>query len=227
MSIVEPIHRDLTKWPLLLVEGDPVTLEQANEIILRTTEWHYISGNDPSWERQVRAVLNIPSDDIPCGLDTDARMAVWKEHREAVDTLRERLGGIDLEYLSNSRIASSWIGGPHGWCDWYGHIGCGNYNIGKWPDVETVHDEWQRIAAAFPYLRLRAQLRPDEGEREPVVEWNLRDGEATLGNPGPTITDRPLDMSKAVHDIMFSQGRERRVSIERLRQAAAQLGVLA
>lgn len=41
---------DLTKWPRLLVTGQPVTEDQANDILIRTDDW-YIVGNAPLRER--------------------------------------------------------------------------------------------------------------------------------------------------------------------------------
>ena len=72
---------------------------------------------------------------------------------------------------------------PKGWCDWEGNIACRNYNIGKWHTAEEVTEDWLAIAAAFPYLELRAQVITDEGEGEIAAEWAVREGDAALIEP--------------------------------------------
>lgn len=201
----------LTKWPLLLVHGEPVTHEQANEILVRTDGW-WLTSNDRDWVGQVAALVGLE----------------LHEHGftryDSVDRFRQSIRVLGLEYLGNRRIVSSWIGGPHGWCDWDGTIGCSTWNIGKWPTVEEVDEEWRTIAAAFPYLNLRAQLVNDEGEADyPAVEWRILKGEAHLVEPvGMLRSTSGLDLHRAVGSL-FLPGRERGVSLERLREAVEQV----
>lgn len=205
---------DLTKWPRLLVTGDPVTEEQANEILIRTDDW-WISGNDRAFTvavAQVAAEFGRP-------LDTFGRAGEWA----AVRDWCARMGVLDLCYLNNHRVMSAWIGGPHGWCDWAGRIGCANYNIGKDPSVEAVHDDWTAIAEAFPFLHLRAQLVPDEGEApHPAVEWLVRGGKAHLVESIGLLA--PPHEFGGISDMrgMFIGG-ERGVTLDRLRAALAQV----
>jgi hypothetical protein len=137
----------LPKWPAMVVVGESVTPEQAAEILVRTDNWH-ISTNDKAWGRAVRETVGLPpsSWELPEGED---RLERLKEIWAAEDRFRQEVGVLQLEYLSNSQIASCYVGGPHGWCDWTGRIGSANYNIGKWPGADTVLEEWERIAAAF------------------------------------------------------------------------------
>lgn len=159
--------RDLTKWPRLLVAGDSVTVEQAEEIIIRTNEW-YLCINDHSFERAVYDAAGI---DLVDELYSHPDVQSMREFKRCYQVLHP------LHYLYNSRIASSWVGGPYGWVDWNGHIGCDNYNIGKWPSHESVLSEWETIAVAFPFLNLRVQLVPDEGAADmPAVEYRVHDG---------------------------------------------------
>jgi hypothetical protein len=193
---------DLTKWPRLLVLGDPVTPAQASQILIRTDMWT-LPGRDRGWVQAVARLAGIP-------LNRYGRI-----DEEAAQEFRAAVGGLDLSYLYNDRIVSDWLGGPHGWCDWNGQIGCANYNIGKWPWVEEVHDEWTMIATEFPFLRLRAQLVRDEGAAGiPAVEWLIRGGEAhlveSIGLLRPPETD---------HRYLAGQPG---VTIERLREALAQ-----
>jgi hypothetical protein len=57
------ISRDLTKWPRLIVVGDDVTEEQANEILVRTNQW-WLCSNDRHWERMVYGLIGVRVDDF-------------------------------------------------------------------------------------------------------------------------------------------------------------------
>jgi hypothetical protein len=192
-----------------LVVGEPVTEEQANEILIRTMPYSLFT-NDKDWERQVCEVLGVgrePKYGMPS--------------HDSLKAARESLRCLDLHYLENWRIASSWIGGPYGWCDWDGTIGCANYNIGKWPSVEAVTEDWLTIAAAWPFLDLRAQLVPDEGEAdEPAVEWLVRGGSVTTMTGPAGLLRRPEE--PFVFSVLI-RGGERGVAIDRLRAAVAQV----
>ncbi|PWI16039.1 hypothetical protein DI272_19095 [Streptomyces sp. Act143] len=204
---------ELTKWPRLLVTGQPVTEEQANDILIRTANLWLMHTNDREWTAIVGEVLGMENG--PHGFWTP----------DSTKAAVERLRCLDLEWLYTSRIASSWIGGPHGWCNWDGTIGSTNYNIGKWPDVESVTEEWQQIAAAFPYLDLRAQLVTDEGSGELAAEWTVAAGRATHREPAPgepLITEpNNLDEFDFLHRLFV--GGERGVPLPRLRAAVAQV----
>jgi len=210
-----------TKWPRLIVVGEPVTEQQANEILIRTCVASYLTVNERAWNEVVARAMGLPEGDDfpPRELEGDARMAWVKERWAAVDKRCAELGILPLEYLATSRISSSWIGGPKGWCDWDGTIGCSNYNIGKWPSTEEVTKEWQAIAAAFPYLRLDAQVVDDEGEGEIADQWHVADGIAELVEVGEPLRHQDQPEFLALSRI----GWERGVSIERLREAVAQV----
>ncbi|MEV0617644.1 hypothetical protein AB0I81_30285 [Nonomuraea sp. NPDC050404] len=212
---------DLTKWPRLLVAGEPVTREQANEILIRTDPW-FLSPNDQAWVSAVEGVAaeyGMPVDP-PFSADIETKKASWAAKR----AWQKRTGVLQLEYLGNQRIASPWIGGPKGWCDWDGRIGCSNYNIGKYPSVEQLTSEWQRIAVAFPYLRLHAQvldIDEDEGTGPVLATWAVMDGRAALVEPvGEVAPIVQLDEWDVLARLL--PGGERGVTLERLREALAQ-----
>ncbi|WP_157253151.1 hypothetical protein [Nonomuraea typhae] len=214
---------DLTKWPRLLVVGETVTREQANEILIRTDGLSPCI-NDRAWARTVKDLATEfgrpPAYDYSrMGEEPGSR----REHYEADQAWRARMGLLDLHYLGNSRIASSWLGGPHGWCDWTGTISCSNYNIGKWPSAEEVNEDWTTIAKAFPYLSLHAQLITDEGEGEVAATWAIKDGQAALVEPVERIAEVRDDVEPMVFGLLYSAGRERGVSINRLREALTQV----
>ncbi|GAA4102264.1 hypothetical protein [Actinomadura miaoliensis] len=207
---------ELPKWPRLLVTGDPVTREQANEIIIRTHS-PILWANDQEWNQQVAAAYGIP-------LDRHGQ-PIWREARDVY----AELGCLDLAYLHNHQIISSWIGGCHGWCDWDGTIGCSNYNIGKWPTREEVQDDLDTIAAAWPFLTMDVQLVDvDENEtvRELLAMWRVRDGRAVFVEPGELVA-RPTgpDLLGFVLALAVPGGTawERGVSLSRLREALAQV----
>ena len=205
--------RDLTKWPRLIVvpgKAEPVTREQANEILLRTNgPVHWV--NDRAWVREVAAALGVPVDERYSGME-------WKAYGQWFASI----GGLDLHYLHNSRIMSAWIGGPHGWLDWDGTIGCSTWNIGKWPSYEAVQEDWQAIAAAFPYLDLHAQLITDEGEGEVAAQWRVTGGQAALVEPVGEFKPQELSEMDVLLRIVGRYG-ERGVSLERLKEAVAQV----
>lgn len=198
---------ELTKWPRLLVAGDAVSEDQADDILVRTDGW-YMATNDRSWQATVYRIA---------GIEVDDRYG-WPA-TAALQDFRTRARVLDLSYLNNSQIASSWIGGPHGWCSWSGEIGCSTHNIGKWPSVEDVTEDWQSIAAAFPYLALRAQLVTDEGEGELAGEWVIGEGSVSY-DPAPTRQLRIVNEPN-IFGIFGPVSRERGCSEERLRKALA------
>lgn len=205
-----------TKWPRLLVVGDNVTPEQADEILIRTNSW-YLFSNDKGWERTVRQLAV----DFGCPVEPDParryELGDIRSHIEAKDAWKARLGILELGYLHNWQIMSAWFGGPHGWCDWDGNIGCSTFNIGKWPSSEGVTEDWQAIATAFPYLNLRAQCVEEEGEGVVAGTWTVTGGEVTYEDgPADRITD-PTDYP--ITAAVFNSYRERGVDYPRLRRA--------
>lgn len=185
----------LPKWPGLLVVGDKVTREQAMEILIRTDDLEF-SCNDSAFVRQLSKIVY--------GIDTgnywhifDAMQSQlgisWADVWDKINEARSVYNSIkNLHYLRNKRIVSAWVGGPHGWCDWEGNIYTAQYNIGKWPSVEEVYNEWCDIASTFPFLKLTAQLLSQEiGDSEggvPLVQFNVDTGMVTMSQPENQIT---------------------------------------
>jgi hypothetical protein len=207
-----------TKWPRLLVVGQPVTPTQAGEILLRTDDW-WISGNDQAWVNDLEDTLaDYGRPREPDRRDVDG-FQEFREFYRLHDEWKASLGVLTLHYLQNSRIISTWIGGPHGWCDWDGTIGCSTYNIGKWPSDDEVAEDWQVIAETFPFLDLTAHLVDDEGEGAVAGEWRIRDGKVRH-NPDPADV---LILPTEPEFTALSDGWERGVSVPRLHEALAHL----
>ena len=227
---------NLPKWPALVVVGKPVTGEQAAEIIIRTDSMHF-SCNEWEFKRQLHAAFyDIEISDRSygseeraikqkLGLDPDDRSS-WNVYWDHTEKVKMETGQIDLEYLNNDQVVSSWFGGPHGWCDWQGRIGCWNYNIGKWPSVETVFREWQRIAKAFPFLDLTCQLMNHEVDCEeyvddipgPVVEFRVKSGRVTMKEPR-SVLQRPSHGDESQFMKVFMRGGERGCTIDQFKRA--------
>jgi len=232
---------EYTKWPRLLLLGDPVTREQTNEILVRTTCHYMLITNDDEWEAQVRKVLGTPPDmDHEDYRLPHAELVARVEARHAALDARQReLGVLDLHYLYNERVMSCYADGPHGWCDWNGDIGATRYNVGKWPTATEVDCDLRTIAAAFPFLRMRVQLLSERYYEEvkdadghgtylhddtaPVM-WTVADGEVTyVIADAPPITP-PTELSSDELVLSFSNPyRERGVTLTRLREAVAQV----
>lgn len=176
----------LPKWPQMLTMGKPVSTAQAKEIIRRTdTFFSYpdYAGNDVGFRKRVmREVgINFTEDRYWTKINYD-ELLKWQEN----------WGYIHTEYVHNTWIASSYIYGPYGWCSPSGKIGYTD-NIGKWPSVETVLEDWTILAKEFPFLDLVATLISGEQHDEesvPLVSIRVKDGLAVLADPSsPEITN--------------------------------------
>lgn len=212
-----------SKWPALLVRGVTLTEEQANEVIVRSTSLYLLCGNDRAWGDQVHEAYGVAP--------RLARSAEYNRYGREVDAVERRLGIVGTEYLGlEGRIYSAMIGGSYGWCNWNGEVRSA-YNVGKWPSVEELTDQWTDVARAFPFLSLTAQAFDCEtcellDSTPPCAQWTIKDGEARLDEtPGAVLDVGPveMDVAKIIEPWWKSPTRERGVSIERLRAAIAQV----
>lgn len=189
----ELINIDLPKWSRMVISGNNITPGQAAEIIIRTADLEFFC-NDDIWRRQLHKELGLFSI-----ADADNNPKKWYsvyDNKDKFNYVNQSLGILDLQYLGNHQIATSFIGGPHGWCSWNGIIGYDN-NIGKWPSVSAVLKEWKLIATTWPFLKLRCQLWNDENEEvdssdsyddavrtfRPLVEFIIDNGAVSLSKP--------------------------------------------
>lgn len=178
----------LPKWPQMLVRGRSVHPEQALEIIRRTDTFftHGSSGNNRAWNRWVKDTLGMPPD-VMDATSFDLTPENWQAVCERQEAWAESWGVVNTNYVSNAWVSSSFIYGPHGWCQPDGTIAYVD-NIGKWPSVEEVYNDWTVIAQAFPFLVLDAVLMSGEGCEEdiaPLVGFRVR-GETVTILPGDT-----------------------------------------
>lgn len=172
----------LPKWPQMVVTGEQVTIEQAKEIIFRTDDFlssscKYAGGNCTEFNTGYREKAGLGTDD-------------W----DLSEYVREKIKYVETQYVSNTWGSSSYVYGPHGWCSPTGVIFFED-NIGKWPTVQEVYDDWVSIATAFPFLNLSVTLISGEhceDDTHPVVTINVKDGGVQSVAPVSfTLPDRP------------------------------------
>lgn len=179
----EFLNAGLPKWPMHLVYGQPVSPEQAIEVIRRTDRFFQNGwgGNNRQWNRAVKNLLGIPDTDRNYEEPErthEQRMSVYEQFQEWT----EKWGVIHTEYIANWWISSAYIGGPHGWMHPSGLIWF-NHNVGKWPSASNIYDEWKTLAEAFPFIKLDASLWSGEyveDEITCVVGYKIRDGKVEV-----------------------------------------------
>lgn len=209
---------NLPKWPALTVVGKKVTGRQAAEILIRTDDYmpdYTWGGNDRDHAKALNDLFGVSvfAYDMP---DSDRQ-----KRYDKIRALRQSMGILDLEYLDNSMIVSAWVGGPKGWCDWNGTIFCNYFNVGKWPSVEAVAEDWSKIAEAFPFLDLRSQLysgETSESDSVPVVEFTVKNGAATVTEPESEIVPVKFLNDMAIINRFTAPFTEHGISIEELRE---------
>lgn len=243
---------DLPKWPGCDVDGSPVIAKQAMEILVRTCGG-YFGCNDREFVKQVERVYYTA---IPESVEKDEwwpddytfnegespedrqKRLTWKWNLK--NSYHRKMGLLSLEYLVNHRVCSSYIGGPHGWCDWTGRIYQRNINVGKWPSTTDIFDEWKTIAEAFPFLSLECRLLSHEagyhvesGYESPQIAavYEVCNGEVKARLPiesdyqkGRT-TEEPEREETYVFNLM-NPGAERGVTLSQWKEACAHVASL-
>lgn len=189
------MHPTLPNYSMLIVRGDPTSIPQAAEILIRTQDFSL-----PTSSGATRAAL------------FDVLRASYKRVGPFVevdgqtrDRLRQEYRCLPLLYLRNQQIVSSHPAGPHGWINWNGTVSCENYNLGWRPTITEVAQEWKTIATTWPFLSLRCQLFSGElAEMDtayPLVEFRVEDGSVTVLTKHFT----PFRLSEPAADILQRQ----------------------
>jgi hypothetical protein len=204
----EIMHRYLGIYPRMLVTGDPVTPAQAMEIIRRTDRlFGDLSTNDYPYLVRLARALRIPLwEQYELALRADQGYAAYAARREALagehyEAYQAALrhwyddharwlaawGYIETEVVKNDWLSSQFAYGPHGWCHPDGAIGHLD-SVGKGQIAEEVLGDWQRLAQAFPFLKLGVTLVREglyDGEEDtPQVGLLVRDGAVEVVDPG-------------------------------------------
>lgn len=182
------LNLGLPKWPHLMIVGDKVTTDQAEEIIFRTETFltdisEFAGGNNKRFNERYRRDSGMAAIDYP--FPDEAPNDYWKNHFgfAVMESVREFIGFIPLQYLHNTWASSCFIGGPYGFCSPDGDIFYQD-NVGKWPSVEAVYEDFCAIAKAFPYLNLKATLYNgescEEENIESIVSFVVSNGEVRI-----------------------------------------------
>lgn len=190
--ITELAQGSLPKWPQMLVTGRPVTVEQAQEIIFLTDDFltdasEHSGGNCLEFNKYYRELAGLNQ------LQVERQYPEGHTFRdvdwERMYQLRNSLGIIHTEYVRNDWASCSFIGGPHGWCRPDGTISFSD-NVGKWPSIEEILDDWTGLARAFPFLDLHVTLMSGEScddDSEPVINIRVLNGEARPESPDSSV----------------------------------------
>ena len=223
----------LPKWPEIRVSGSPVTKEQAAIMAVRLTGTYFSTNEDPTNRMISRCIYNHDPKRNTRGSGGIAEQA-WEHYAgEALaknfsarwafeNAVYAHYGIIRIDNLQAHYIASSWIGGPHGWFRLDGTVQNPHaYNIGKWPDAGSVFQEWAIVAKAFPFLDLTCQLfNGEECENgAPVVQFRVKGGIVVAEAPGePLAQGSQPDIS-----ALFSGARRETAFTERSLNKALEL----
>jgi hypothetical protein len=190
----EPYSVDgLGKFPVVIAVGDTLTREQTNEVMLRTTRWPYLSCNDDAWNDMVVYILGVADklDESTVKLPNGDVVWDWQYRHELTERFGDGIQALKLFALDNPSIMSHRRGS--GWLDWSGRIRSRYTEGSKWTTVEEVEADWRDIAAAFPFLRLRAQLAAGDYLNDlPAgtvgAEWIVENGTCTrVEEPGKPL----------------------------------------
>lgn len=219
-DIYQLANGNLPKWPQMLVTGKQVTVEQAKEIIFRTDDFltdasTYSGGNARNFNAAYRKRAGLEllqfertARDGHTYTDID-----WDKQHE----IQERLNIIRTNYVENRWASCSYIGGPHGWCSPAGVISYSD-NVGKWPSIEEIVEDWSTIAQAFPYLDLHVTLMSGEScedDIEAVINIRVVDGSAFAEAPDESVHTIPerRDMLESFIELMNSNCGEREIGL--------------
>lgn len=179
MRTKEELFRlELPKWPQMIVTGESIPVTDALEIIRRTDRFFYtcLGGNNERFNKLAKKAVFYPE------YDEDE---TFGDHWKKNTWWREHWGHIDLNYVLNDWVSCAFVNGPHGWCHPNGSIGFID-NVGKWPEVEEVYEDWVKIATAFPFVKVEATLMDREKCEDgikPVVSFLIRNGKVEIIDP--------------------------------------------
>lgn len=205
----------LPKWPQCVIFGNPVTKEQALEIIRRTDNFfNGYFGNNHEFDNSAAQICRLPQ---MRSYEKKDRVLDWESYSKASDEFKEKWKNIETNYIFNDWISCCWVGGPHGWCHPDGVIAFQN-NIGKWPDVEDVYEDLEILAKEFPFLNLTCTLMNDEefDATESLVSFEVKNGEVNVIDTIP-IDELQFDRERK---FTFRPGHENYFDLETIKKWA-------
>lgn len=194
MSKDELLQQWLPHSPQMIVTGKPLTTAQALTIIRRTDQFFlHISYDARPTLAKVKQIIRMPN--YPSGNIAECTMPdgeidlekFWKNQNVFWEKFRgwqEDWGVLDTGFVKNSWISREFAGGFCGWCHPDGMIGFTD-NLGVYPAVSAVYEDWRKIAREFPFLEAEATLMNNSKRypAKPVVSFLIRDGEVDVVDP--------------------------------------------
>lgn len=201
----------LPKWPQMLVAGDSITVEQAKNIIFATDTsltCYFMGGNDRKFEEDFKCATGYSKfetnyedrskmTDEEKEKDKEKGIELSRARWQAWEAFTQEAKFLSTEYVHNSWASCAYIYGPHGWCHPDGTISYTD-NVGKWPSVEDVANDWKKIAARWPFLNVWVTLMNAEhceDHSAPVVTFHVSNGtvEYYEGTTEPMATVKKRD----------------------------------
>lgn len=167
----------LEKWCPYVIEGEKISKELAEEILIRTDDFYF--GNNRELNALIRKFLGVKN------------CEEWFPYEE-MQGVFERIKSLrnDIHYFSNQPFESTFWQGPYGWVDWQGNVGSCTHNAGKWPNAEEIYNEWKLIAETWPTLILTVRVYRSEfndGETHenqlPQIQLDVKDGVVKVVEP--------------------------------------------
>jgi len=202
-------HKGLPKWPQLIIVGDKVSKELAKEIIFRTDEFlvdpsSHSGGNNKNFNAFYRKRANLESLNEMRSHDGHS----WTlPNYDKVDHLYKVLGFVKLQYIYNNWGSSCFAYGPAGFCSPDGDIFfC--HNVGKYPEVKDIFEDFEAIAKAFPSLNMKAALYDGEeceDDTKFVVGFIIKNGEVLMTSTDMNLSNHTSEIDlDAVFDARMS-----------------------
>lgn len=196
---------ELDRWNAVYITGRSVSHSTAREILMRTDGnirsmrlstnahefkthvsnafgWSVVQAWDDAWHRlndderdQFRTIVGV---NTPWSID---------------ELFAERVGTIQLSTMETDLLCSCYVGGPTSWITPNGTIFMMNKNLGKWPDVKAIAEDWATLAENFQELDLVCTVMDNEwcsDERlSPVVQYVVKDGTVIVQPPVMELHD--------------------------------------
>lgn len=209
----EAFNISLPKWPQLIIVGEQITVEQAKEIIFRTDMFltcsdNYVGGNDREFnEAYIKAAGFDKLENTFIGQDGHERKIFDYPKYE---TFLDSVGFIDLNYVYNRFASSSFVYGPAGFCHPDGKIHF-THNIGKYPSVEDIFEDFLKLAKAFPYLDMKASVYSDEecvsfeDGKKFLLSFIIKNGSVDITFENQNLEKQVSSLSEKEEDEIFSK----------------------
>lgn len=185
---------NLPKWAGILILGEPVTPEQAKQIIHATTPSLYDDMRYAGNSFEFQKAYDRKSFSILMDMGYSQHMEGSAELSDTQAKIRKFVCGLDdqlspvlpLEFLKGNLGNSCYFGGPTGWCNPSGEISLLGINIGKYPSVREIFTEWSLIAKKFDFLDLTCVILDNEWCDETAsgrVGFRVKSGEVSMFIP--------------------------------------------